>query len=66
MQQQQQQYSPRALVVDELMREYEENSNAMYANVERIARKHKLLGEHDMMMSDDLREELVLEALGEL
>jgi hypothetical protein len=59
-------YTPRALVVDELMRVYEADSNAMYANVERIAHKHGLLAEWDLMMSDDLREELVLEALGVL
>jgi len=59
------QYTPRANTVDELMREYEADSDAMYANVERIARKHGLLGEYELRMSDDLCEELVLEALGE-
>ena len=57
-------YTPRALVVDELMRKYEHDASAMYENIERIARKHGLLAQHDFRMSDDDAEELVREALG--
>ncbi len=59
------QYTPRANVVDELMREYEADTDAMYANITHIARKHGLVQfwEH---VSDDDAEEMVKEAMGQL
>ena len=59
------QYSARALVVDELMRVYEEDSDAMYANVQRIAVQHGLVQSWERISDDDANV-LVLEALGEL
>jgi len=56
-------YTPRALVVDELMRLYEADSNAMYNNIVRIARKHGLVQCWERLSDDDC-EEMVREALG--
>jgi hypothetical protein len=57
------QYAPRALVVDELMRVYEADANAMYENVQRIAVLHGLVQCWERV-SDDDAEEMVKEALG--